>query len=280
VRTGAVLFERSGHDRLPPASLTKMATALVAMERGAIDQSIVASERTQSEPRTIGMEPGDSLPLREALYGLLLESANDAALAIAESVGGGSIDRFVGWMNVLARSLDLADTHFENPNGLDTAESHVSSALDMARLARTLLAQPTLRQMVAEPRHLYQGPPLWAFRNINPFLGSYPGADGVKTGYETRAGRCIAASATRDGRQLIAVLLNSPNPSAEAAILLNDAFARTAAPSSAVRQPPAAAASMAQRLARASGQLTLVGLDRARLRSELRGESMQTSPPR
>ena len=268
-RTGAILYERGGHDRLPPASLTKMATALVAMERGALDESIVASERTLSEPQVIGMEPGDTLPLREALYGLLLTSANDAALAIAETLGGGSIERFVGWMNALARSLELPDTHFENPNGLDTSVSHYSSALDMARLARSLLAQTTLRQMVAEPRHLYQGPPLWAFRNINPFLGSYPGADGVKTGYETRAGRCIAASATRDGRQLIAVLLNSPSPSVEAAILLDYGFGAASGPpkSSVSRATPLAA-----RLARASGMLTLGGLERARLRSELRGD--------
>jgi serine-type D-Ala-D-Ala carboxypeptidase (penicillin-binding protein 5/6) len=222
--SGTVLYEKSAHDHLPPASLTKMATALVAVERADPSRIIEATERSQVEPVTIGMEPGDQLPLVEALYGLLLNSGNDAALAIAETVGDGSIDQFIGWMNELVESLGLLDTHFANPHGLDYGD-HYSSAYDLAIIGRELLEQPLLKSIVATPRHLYSGPPLWAFRNINPLLTTYAGADGIKTGYETRAGHCIAASATRDGRQVIAVVLNSPRYTVESAALLDWGFA-------------------------------------------------------
>jgi serine-type D-Ala-D-Ala carboxypeptidase (penicillin-binding protein 5/6) len=221
--SGVVLYAKSPFEQLPPASLTKMATALVALERADPSQVIEATALSQTEQVLIGMEPGDQLPLIEALYGLLLNSGNDAALAIAETLGEGSIDRYVGWMNDFAASLGLQDTHFANPHGLDYGD-HYSSAYDQAIIGRALLRQPLLRTIVATPRRTFAGPPLWAFRNINPLMGSYPGVDGIKTGYETRAGHCLAASATRDGHQVIAVVLNSPNYAAEAAMLLDWGF--------------------------------------------------------
>ena len=225
--SGAVLYAKNPFEQLPPASLTKMVTALVALERADPSRAIAATALSQTEQITIGMEPGDQLPLIETLYGLLLNSGNDAALAIAETLGDGSIDRYIGWMNDFAASLGLQDTHFANPHGLDYGD-HYSSAYDQAVIGRALLRQPLLRSIVATPRHTFAGPPLWGFRNLNPLMGSYPGIDGIKTGYETRAGRCLAASATRDGRQVIAVVLNSPNYAAEAAALLDWGFAELA----------------------------------------------------
>jgi D-alanyl-D-alanine carboxypeptidase len=224
-RSGRTLFARHAHERLPPASLTKMVTALVALQRAPSERSVSATVHSLVEPTVIGMEPGDSLPLGAALHGLLLSSGNDAALAIAESLGEGSIPRFVGWMNSLTESLGLESSHFANPHGLDE-EEHYSSAYDLAVIGRALLRHPVLREMVGEQRYEFEGPPRWVFRNTNPLLGSYPGLDGIKTGYETRAGRCLAASASRDGRQVIVVLLNSARPASEAATLLDYGFDR------------------------------------------------------
>lgn len=235
--TGRVLFQQNAHERLPPASLTKMATALVALERVTPDFVVVATEHTLAEPSVIGLEPGDRLPLREALYGLLLNSGNDAALAIAESVGQGSIARFVGWMNDLVIALGLRDTRFANPHGLDVGE-HYSSAYDMAIIGRVLLRDPLLRSIVATRDHSYPGPPLWAFHNINRFLGAYPGADGIKTGYEVRAGSCMAASATRSGKQLISVVLNSPQTVQDSSALLDYGFALLAQENLPAEQEP------------------------------------------
>lgn len=221
--TGRVLYEKAAHERLPPASLTKMATAMVSLERADPERVVVATANSMAEPAVIGLDPGDRLPLREALFGLLMNSGNDVALAIAESIGNGSIGAYVGWMNALVRSLGLVDTRFANPHGLDIGE-HYSSAYDMAIIGRMLLRQPLLRTIVSTQRHDYDAPPLWAFRNINRFLTAYPGADGLKTGYETRAGRCLAASATRNGRQIIVVVLNSDEHVADATALMDYGF--------------------------------------------------------
>ena len=219
-----VLFSRNADVRLAPASLTKMMTALVAVERAALTDAIRATERSLSEPTIIGLEPGDTMPLEYALYGLLLNSGNDAALAIAETVGGGSIERFVGWMNDRAQRMGLKNTQFANPNGLDQ-QGHYSSARDMAEIARALMAEPTLARMVATRRMVYEGPPLYVFFNSNPLLGQYEGLDGVKTGFTDDAGPCLAATAMRGGRRLISVVLNSSGIAAETIAMLDLGFA-------------------------------------------------------
>lgn len=269
--SGAVLFEKNSHQQLPPASLTKMVTALVAVERGELDEMVVATEHSMTEPSVIGMEIGDRLPLREALYGMLLNSGNDVALAIAESIGRGSIARYVGWMNGMVRSLGLVDSRFANPNGLDVSE-HYSSAYDMAIIGRVLMRQPLLRTIVATPRHDFDGPPLWAFRNINTFLGRYPGAEGIKTGYETRAGRCLAASATRGGRELIAVVLNTTDYVGDSSTLLDYGFAQLARVPAPTETGPARARQLERRLEMASGRPGLAPAERAFLSSAARGE--------
>ena len=222
--SGALLSADRPFDELPPASLTKMVTALVALERGTLDQRVEPTRDYPVVAVLIGIGLGDSLRLEDALYGLLLNSGNDAALAIAESVGGGSVPRFVEWMNELTRRMGLTHTRFRNPHGLDE-DGHVSSAYDMAVIGRALMRQPVLARIVAERRRLLEGPPRWLFVNTNPLLGSYDGADGIKTGYDDLAGRCFAATATRDGRRAIAVVLNSERYARDAATLLDAAFA-------------------------------------------------------
>jgi D-alanyl-D-alanine carboxypeptidase len=222
--TGAVLYERDSHVPLHPASLTKMVTALTAIERAPLDRIVRVSHPIDVTPVLIGLEPGDELPLEQALYGLLLNSGNDAALAIAESVGDGSVERFVGWMNELAGKLGLKDTHFVNPHGLD-AEGHLSSAYDLAIIGRALMQQPVLARIVAQDRHDYDGQVHWAFKTRNPLLGVYDGVDGIKTGFDDLAGLCLVATATRDGRRAIAVVMHSNQYGADAASLLDYAFA-------------------------------------------------------
>ncbi|MBI4214171.1 MAG: D-alanyl-D-alanine carboxypeptidase, partial [Chloroflexi bacterium] len=221
--SGHALAATRADARLAQASLTKIMTALVAVERSDLNAAIHTTERSLTEPSVIGLGPGDTLPLEEMLYGLLLSSGNDAALAIAETVGGGSIERFVGWMNERATAMGLHNTRFANANGLD-AQGHYSSARDVAETARALLAEPTLARIVNTPRRVVQGPPPYVFVNNNPLLGSYEGLDGVKTGFTDNAGRTFAASASRDGQRLIVVLLNSPDIRAEGRQLLDFGF--------------------------------------------------------
>ena len=223
--TGALLYGRRPFDELAPASLTKMVTALVALERGTPDHLVRPTRNYDVIPTIIGIGLGDELRLEDALYGLMLNSGNDAALAIAESLGDGSVPRFVGWMNELTRRLGLEQTHFSNPHGLDEPD-HLSSAYDMAVIGRAVMHHPLLSRIVGEERWRVEGPPLWAFRNTNPILGVVPGADGIKTGYEDRAGRCLAATAMRDGRRLVAVVLNSEGTARDAGTVLEAAFAR------------------------------------------------------
>jgi len=221
--TGAVLFERNARVGMHPASLTKMMTALTAVERAPLDRVVKVTHEISVTPILIGLEPGDELPLDAILYGLLLNSGNDAALAIAESVGDGSTGRFVGWMNVLAGRLGLSTAHFENPHGLD-AENHLASAYDLAIIGRALMREPFLAKVVSEPRHEYDGAYRWVFRSRNPLLGVYDGVDGIKTGFDDLAGLCLVATASRDGHRAIAVVMKSTGFGADAASLLDYAF--------------------------------------------------------
>jgi D-alanyl-D-alanine carboxypeptidase (penicillin-binding protein 5/6) len=222
--SGAVLYGEHLHARRAQASLTKMTTALVAREHAELDHPVIGTEQSLTEPVVIGLEPGDELSLHDALYGMLLNSGNDAALAIAESVGEGSIEQFVAWMNDSAERMGLQDTHFVNPHGFD-ADKHYSSAYDLALIGRELLRDPFLAEVVSTSRYEVEGPPLWVFHNTNPLLGRTPGVDGIKTGYETNAGHCLVVSASRDGHRVIVVVLNDDAYADDSEALLNWAFA-------------------------------------------------------
>lgn len=223
---GAELFGRDEHRSLPPASLTKLMTAAVAVEHAGPDTMITSNvDGAQLYDETgstiMGLKPGMELSLRDLLYGLLLPSGNDAAIAIAEGVGG-SEQQFVAMMNEKAASLGLDDTHFTNPHGLDD-DGLRSSAHDMAMLARYVMQNALLREIVAAPtwQPRWDGPPLW---NGNRFISEYPGADGVKIGYTEESQQTIVASATRDSRRLIVALMRSNDRYTDAERVLDWAF--------------------------------------------------------
>lgn len=228
---GAQIYGRDEHRRMPPASLTKLMTAAVATDRAdlttMITSSVDGSKLYDETGSTImGLTPGMQLSLLDLLYGLLLPSGNDAAIAIAEGVAG-SQEAFVEMMNEKAQSLALEDTHFANPHGL-YEDGLYSSAYDMAMLARYVMENPDLRQIVQTPswQPAWDGPEVW---NGNRFLTDYPGADGVKIGYTEESQQTIVASATVDGRRIVAALMRSQDRYTDASRLLDWAFAQPSA---------------------------------------------------
>jgi D-alanyl-D-alanine carboxypeptidase len=230
--SGAILFARNHREQRSPASTTKIMTALLTLEEGRLDDRVVISDRAASVAGTgLGLKRGQRISLGDLLWAILLKSANDAALAAAEHVGG-TEERFVARMNAKANFLGMEGTHFTNPHGLD-APDHFSTAYDLALLTRQALRNPTFARMVQtrEVRLTIQKGPNGRvvkhslLRSHNRLLGQFLGADGVKTGYTEKAGRCLVASATRAEHQLIAVLLNDPDRWTEAATLLDYGFA-------------------------------------------------------
>lgn len=240
--TGQILYQRNANLRLPQASTTKLMTALVAAEQGQLGHLVtIASGSAEIGGSSMYLETGEKLSLEQLLYGLLLVSGNDAADAIANSVGG-STSEFVGRMNARATALGMADTHYANPHGLPDT-NHFSSALDMAVLGRTALANTTVARIAGtrlahlpgngRTKHVQR-----TLVNHNKLLGWFPGAWGGKTGYTNAAGRCFIGSARRDGRYVVEAILDSPKLWQDAAALLNyglDAYSTTqvAAPNTA-----------------------------------------------
>ncbi len=226
-RTGQILYSRNPHLLWPPASTTKIMTALVALQAAPVDASIqispeVARFRVGS---VVGLPAGARIPLRDLLYGLMLQSGNDVALAIAEGVAG-TVPAFVRRMNDEARQLGATQTHFTSPHGLFDAD-HYTTAYDLALITRAAMQNPTFREIVRTRRWTFTPPagPSRALWNHNRLLSRYPGADGVKTGYVHQSGETLVASATRDGWRLIAVLLHSGDLWGDASRLLSYGFA-------------------------------------------------------
>lgn len=218
--TGETLFAQNAEEELPMASTTKIMTALIAIEQGDLDRTYTVDPAyTQVEGSSMYLKPGESLTLRDTLYGLMLMSGNDAALAIAGECGG--MQAFVQAMNDKAQALGLWHTHFENPNGLDEP-SHYTTARELARLTAYALENDTFRQIVSTARCTRAGRTMV---NHNKLLGWYPGAIGVKTGYTRRSGRCLVSAAERDGRRLIAVTLDAPDDWNDHMTLLDQGFA-------------------------------------------------------
>ena len=227
---GGTLFEQNAHLSVPPASLTKIMTALVTVEHTGLDEIVEIDVNgpelsLETDTTVMGIEPGMRLTVRDLLYGLLLASGYDAAIQLAEHVAV-SVPAFVRMMNEKAAALGLADTHFTNPHGLDDAALY-SSAYDMVKLGRELLENPELAGIVQT--QTYQ--PAWdkpALQNLNLLLGFYEGAIGVKTGYTDLAGQTIVAAAERDGRRIIASVMGARTDIyADASGLLEWAFSET-----------------------------------------------------
>ena len=224
---GQVLYQQGQATRYSEASLTKMMTAMVAADLAPLDTTItVPAAATQVEPNHMGVSAGEVLTLRELIEGMMLDSGNDAAEAIAMGLVDRS--RFIDFMNQKAALLHLRASHFTNPSGLDDTD-HYSSAADLAVIGATLLADyPELRTIVgskqvtisATAQHKYFNP-----INIDRLLWTYPGAIGIKPGYTGAAGYCLAAAATRNGRTILVVVLGSTQHFTDAATLLDYGFA-------------------------------------------------------
>ncbi|MEN2777175.1 D-alanyl-D-alanine carboxypeptidase family protein [Acetivibrio clariflavus] len=204
MKSGRVLYEKNAHARKAIASTTKIMTAIVALERGNLEDKVKVSKRAANiGGSTINLKEGEEWTLKELLYGLMLRSGNDAAIAIAEHIGG-SVEGFAALMNEKARELGLKNTQFKTPHGLDTP-GHYSTAYELAQLTRYALNNPIFSQIVGTQNISVKGR---SFYTTNEMLGAYPGADGVKTGYTGQAGRCLVTSATRNNMRLISVVLN------------------------------------------------------------------------
>ncbi|WP_413372377.1 D-alanyl-D-alanine carboxypeptidase family protein [Paenibacillus taichungensis] len=210
VTSGRILYSKDGDKELRIASLTKIMTAIVAIEHSKLDDKVkVTSSAFAKEGSSIYLKLGEEMTLENMLYGLMLRSGNDAASAIAEHVGG-SEEGFVLLMNKKAEQIGLTHSHFMNPHGLD-ADGHYSTANDLARLTAYALKNPVFKRIVATENKSAPNPnESWEYswQNKNKMLRLYEGADGVKTGYTKKAFRCLVSSATRNGQQLAAVTLN------------------------------------------------------------------------
>ena len=199
--SGRLLYEKNGEKRMLIASTTKLMTALVALEQGGLQQEITVTGGHMAEGSSMYLRPGEKLTLETLLYGLLLSSGNDAALAVTECMGGAV--PFVVRMNEKAAELGMENTHFANPNGLDD-EAHYSTAEDMAKLAAAAMDDPVLRRVASTRTARIGGRTL---TNHNKLLSRVEGCVGLKTGYTKAAGRTLVSCAERDGVRLVAVTL-------------------------------------------------------------------------
>jgi D-alanyl-D-alanine carboxypeptidase len=223
--SGAVLFEKDGYRPLPPASLTKVATAIVALERRPnLDADVVVDVDASRMPSStvMGLAPDDRFSLRDLLYGMLLPSGNDAALAVGRHVSG-SDAAFVAEMNALLYRLGMDSSHFSNPHGLGS-RNHLVSARDMAMLARYAMTFPDYREIIRSPSYTAVGSHTINVGSLNALTFSYPGADSSKIGYTRSAGPSVVASASRGGHRVYVVVLNTPSRDTDAARLLDWAF--------------------------------------------------------
>ncbi|RSK52027.1 D-alanyl-D-alanine carboxypeptidase family protein [Bacillus canaveralius] len=211
--SGRVLYEKDAHTVRRIASITKIMTAILAIESGKMDEKVkVSNKAVRTDGSAIYLQPGEKIKLEDLVYGLMLRSGNDAAVAIAEHVGG-SLDGFVFLMNEKAKEIGMTDTHFENPHGLDDHEKHYSTAYDMALLTRYAMMNDTYKEISATKVYRTPNPnERWdrVWRNKNRMLTQlYEYSTGGKTGYTKRAKRTLVSTAEKNDMNLIAVTLNA-----------------------------------------------------------------------
>jgi D-alanyl-D-alanine carboxypeptidase (penicillin-binding protein 5/6) len=229
LNTGQTLYGLDPRQERPIASLTKIMTAYLVMTRTGPRETVTVGENAATDQvvgiSNLGLQAGEEIRVEQLLYALMLQSANDAAVAVAEHLGG-TVEGFVQMMNETAAEIGLASTTFASPNGLD--DSGYSSARDLARLTRAAYRIPGFADIVATRVHAIPAPEGDAriVQNRNALLWLYPGAVGVKTGYTSAAGFCVVATAVRGNERLLAVVLGEPGePFSDAAALLNFGFA-------------------------------------------------------
>lgn len=211
--TGRILFEKKAHEKRKIASITKIMTTILAIESGKLNEWVTVSDRAVgTEGSSLYLQRGEKIKLQDLVFGLMLRSGNDAAVAIAEHVGG-SLEGFVFLMNQKAEELGMENTHFANPHGLDDSDNHYSTAYDMAMLTRYAMQNEIYRKVTAT--EVYRAPnPVekWdrVWRNKNKLLTKlYEFCTGGKTGYTKKARRTLVTTATKDNVNLIAVTLNA-----------------------------------------------------------------------
>ena len=234
--TGNILENVNGYKPLPMASTTKIMTALIAIESGRLDQPVTITQeelaQVPADASSAGLVAGETFTLKDLLYGLMLPSGDDAALVIADDLGG-TTDNFVLRMNLSAQRLRLFQTHYTNPHGLNLIgdQEHYTSASDLTRLAEYAMHIPLFAQIVHTQNYILSATQQhrahnWV--NTNTLLESYPGLIGIKTGHTDAAGWCLVFAATRKGHHLIGVVLNDPTQQLrdqDAVTLLNWGFA-------------------------------------------------------
>ncbi len=226
--SGRVLNEKNADKRRPMASTTKIATAITVIDNVVdLDRKIrVPAVATGIEGSSIYLEKDEELAVRDLLYGLMLQSGNDCAVALAVTTAG-SVEKFAELMNETAKKVGAENTHFVNPHGLHH-DDHYTTARDLGKIAAYAMKNATFREIVGTKRYVMP----WKDReydrvvvNKNKILSTYEGGDGVKTGYTKKAGRCLVASATRDGMNVVAVVLNCGPMFEDCRRLLDNAFA-------------------------------------------------------
>ena len=210
-KSGRVLWGKNTQERLPMASTTKLMTALVALENSNISDKVVVPPIAQGvEGSSIYLNEDEQLTMEDLLYGLMLKSGNDASVAIAHAVGMGSVEDFVAIMNTTAIRIGAYNTNFTNTHGLP-CDDHYTTAYDLAQIAAYAMKNPKFEEIVSTKYKEipWDGSP-WnrALKNNNKLLWNFEGANGIKTGFTKKAGRCLVSSAKRDGVNLVCVVLN------------------------------------------------------------------------
>jgi D-alanyl-D-alanine carboxypeptidase len=222
--TGEILLAKNAHERRSPASMTKIVTALVALERGRQDQQVTIEARDlRGVYSVMFLRSGEELTMRQLLFMLLIPSDNAAANAIARAIAG-DVPTFVGWMNEYAQRMGLADTHFANPHGYDHPENY-STAFDMAIIGRLAMANPVIADIVRRPEAIA------AWRNListNELLNTYSGTIGIKTGTTGEAGECLATMVNRPTGQALSVVMGSEYRFHDTRILMDYHYANFA----------------------------------------------------
>jgi D-alanyl-D-alanine carboxypeptidase len=224
--SGLVLYDKNAYQPLPPASLTKILTALVTLQHVDPRTRVIARfspEELDPDSTVMGLSLGEELTVEDLLYGLMLPSGNDAAVVLANVVGGSQAS-FAALMNRFASANGLSATTFVNAHGLHDS-AHRTSAYDIAQIARLAMRDPRFQQIVRAPSWTVRGSRTYTVANKNAFLAAYRGADGVKIGWTEEAGATIVASAARDGRRVLVALFDTGDRVSESRALMDWAFA-------------------------------------------------------
>lgn len=225
INSGEILYEKKAYERRPIASLTKIMTAVIALEHKKINDKIyITRDSAEIGENSMGLSYGEVYTLEELLYGLVLHSGNDSAYAIAEGVAGNT-DIFVEWMNIKAKELGLNNTYFADPSGLD--DSTYSTPYDLVKLTRYALKNPEFKKVVSTLEHEIYGDNdnkyIYLYNQTN-LLSTYPGVAGVKTGFTEEAGLCLITYANNEGKEVVGVVLNSIDRKGDMILMLDHGY--------------------------------------------------------